>query len=1291
LPDGSLSSIQEDDCRLRLRVIDIKLAAEPGANYFAEVVYYSMTLSAWLQENGLNEKYLVVATPAVWPGSYDASHFSTQFEAWRSKGHTPNASELALALEEDIEIASIDAYVPRLRRLLCNQIPDILSTPWEQLPYHVNYTCQGCEFLGYPWRNKEGGTDNDPRHCWPTAERCNHLSRIAGLSSGAALQLSSRGAIHDVASLAVADHSGQAFSEHQMLRAKGMIYPHRAQSLNSGIASVIPNSGGDALMPRWPDLRFYIFLDYDLSSAMSVSFGLRAHWREPLPYGSNLEKHVKKWNAKEGSQDVFLVDRRDLTRERDELLRFLRTIKRIMDGVRQQDEDDVQDGRRDDKTSTSSYQIYLWDEAQKKHLTRLISRHLSSIISDSTLRNLAWLFPPPELLASAENSSRQSPITYVSSVVQNTIAAPVPHHFTLLEIIRTYNIPGFGSPSVHPLYREPLTDLVPSERIYEYWDRRGNWKEVGDTISKTVQQKLFALGSVTARLEKDLKDFLPHTRLAAPPLNKPPKTPSKISPQGRLWYEFIRLNAALQALDTHTIQAMPSREREARFKSAILLHRLEGQEREQALESIKQTLGLTIPFPDNLLIYKLPFTSIDLNARDGDIGFALSPLDEPGFLDMHPYQRLTKDTSINSGYSYKTIADSGLTGVSIEAIDRINSLIVLKPGIFNRIRQLENAHRLDFSQNVILDPIAQDFLVKKVKLTLQAIGYPASATAESRILEALGETGSTRVRSSPETYAAQILWQASTLSNAKIERDTNTLRPFISGMNDSQWKAWEYSLTHKFTLIWGPPGTGKSWTLRNIILAALKDALLNKKGIRILISSSTYTAIDNVLLGLDKMLANLLPNELYSLFRLQSKLRPTPSKLITEHPDINCISFDKHDSSPEIVELTDKLTNSDSVMIVGATAHQLHNLAFRGSSDAAKHAIKEWFDFVVIDEASQIDVATSTLIFTKIAKNGSVVLAGDDLQLPPIHQADAPEDLEHLVGSIYNYFCYQNKIEPQPLQINYRSNESIVEFTKLAGYSSKLESHSPKLLLRLSDSFPSKQPDDWPDNLFWTADWNRLLDPNHPTTCFIYEDELSSQVNEFEADSISALIYLLYGRLMQDLANEKEFDGNIKNVSDNLHHIDSFWESAVGIVTPHRAQQSKIVQSLQRVFFKHPANKIRNAVDTVERFQGQERQVILASFGLGDPDMIQSEDEFLYSLKRFNVLASRARAKLIVFTTRTMVDHLSNDSNVLQESLLLKRYAEIFCNKEQVLTLGYVRNGVVVQRAGVMRYYQLTL
>lgn len=130
---------------------------------------------------------------------------------------------------------------------------------------------------------------------------------------------------------------------------------------------------------------------------------------------------------------------------------------------------------------------------------------------------------------------------------------------------------------------------------------------------------------------------------------------------------------------------------------------------------------------------------------------------------------------------------------------------------------------------------------------------------------------------------------------------------------------------------------------------------------------------------------------------------------------------------------------------------------------------------------------------------------------------------------------------------------------------------------------------------------------------------------------------------------------------------------------------SKIVSRIQGIFPNHNPTAIWNAVDTVERFQGQQRDVILASFGLGDADLIRSEDQFLYSLNRFNVLASRARAKLIVLLTRSLLDHLADDGDVLQESRLLKNYAESFCQSPMPIVLGFREKGTDNLKPGILR------
>lgn len=241
LPDGKTERLAKADNRLRLRVIDIKLTSEPGAHYYAEVVYYSMTLAAWLIENKLDDRFIVIAAPAVWAGSHEASNLVKQMTEWRKKFYAPTAAEMFTVLEEDLEIAPFEVFAAPLRRILTESLPAMLAQNWEDLSWHVDFRCKGCEFLGYPWLDKDGNIDNDSRQCYPTADRNAHLSQVVGLSRGATKHLSSF-EIQTLEKLADTDPASQIFEEHQSLRAKRTIFPHRADALRKGSTFVIPRS-----------------------------------------------------------------------------------------------------------------------------------------------------------------------------------------------------------------------------------------------------------------------------------------------------------------------------------------------------------------------------------------------------------------------------------------------------------------------------------------------------------------------------------------------------------------------------------------------------------------------------------------------------------------------------------------------------------------------------------------------------------------------------------------------------------------------------------------------------------------------------------------------------------------------------------------------------------------------------------------------------------------------------------------------------------------------------------------
>lgn len=534
----------------------------------------------------------------------------------------------------------------------------------------------------------------------------------------------------------------------------------------------------------------------------------------------------------------------------------------------------------------------------------------------------------------------------------------------------------------------------------------------------------------------------------------------------------------------------------------------------------------------------------------------------------------------------------------------------------------------------------------------------------------------------------QFLWAAGTLAQTGVGtvQALVATRAALQGtgisLDPSQWSAWEWALTHRLSLIWGPPGTGKTRTLAGVVDGACAEALLVRRPLRVLVTAFTYNAIDNVL----QLVANWA-GQAAALGTIQVFRVRTPGAGANSSLPASCVDVVTDPRDATFQQLKSVLRGRQGVCIAGATAEQVFNLVTE--RDQNRSPVEELFDFIAIDEGSQLDVGHSIPVVCSAAADGRIVVAGDPMQLAPISAAAAPKGAEEMLGSVYGYLKHRFGLahpSEQMLEINYRSSQTIVEYGRMLCYGPQYRSNSPQLATRLLAQLPraATPPAGWPAGLAWTPEWAAMLDPDVPVVCFHYDEGRSGQSNLFEGQAVTALIWLLRNALASGVINET----GIPTPPLAAHTFDSFWQTGVGIVTPHTAQRALITANLQRVFSTSVAQSrtIRDAIDTVERFQGGQRDVMIASFSVGDPDVVAQEAEFLLELNRFNVMASRARGKLVVLVSDQILDHLATDLDVLEHSRAIKIFAHNFCQNPRPAQLPWIDDaGTVRQVAGRIR------
>ena len=430
-------------------------------------------------------------------------------------------------------------------------------------------------------------------------------------------------------------------------------------------------------------------------------------------------------------------------------------------------------------------------------------------------------------------------------------------------------------------------------------------------------------------------------------------------------------------------------------------------------------------------------------------------------------------------------------------------------------------------------------------------------------------------------------------------------------LNASQERAVNDVLRAKdVRVLHGPPGTGKTTTL----VEAINETL--KRETQVLVCAQSNTAVDWIS---EKLVDCGIP-----VLRLGNPTRVNDKMLsftyehrFADHPDYPKLwqvrrtmremrrrrreSGERfHQKIERLKEVAVELEVRINADIFGQARVIASTLVGAGNKLLDGHK----FGTLFIDEAAQ---ALEAACWIPIRRASRVIFAGDHCQLPPT--VKSLEALKGGLGTTLMERIVNNKPEcVSLLEVQYRMNDEIMQFSSDYFYHGKMRS-APEVAHRVIHE------GDAPILWFDTSAIN-LGEDEQDNFREQFIGETFGRVNKGEAGLTLSLLQIYFQRVGKQYILDNRID--------------------VGIISPYRAQVQYIKRLIRkRAFFKPFRHLI--TVNTVDGFQGQERDVILISLVRAN-DMGQIG--FLRDLRRMNVAITRARMKLFILgDAPTMTRH----------------------------------------------------
>ncbi|KAF9121608.1 Tripartite DNA replication factor, partial [Linnemannia schmuckeri] len=331
---------------------------------------------------------------------------------------------------------------------------------------------------------------------------------------------------------------------------------------------------------------------------------------------------------------------------------------------------------------------------------------------------------------------------------------------------------------------------------------------------------------------------------------------------------------------------------------------------------------------------------------------------------------------------------------------------------------------------------------------------------------------------------------------------------------------------------------------------------------------------------------------------------------------------------------SDRSTNGQSqenvIRIVSGTVWQIRRAALPETGVGYMRNVQ----MLMIDEGSQLLAADSIHAIECLdPDNGRLIVAGDHLQLGPIIAGEYPESKLAIdpTGSIMKNLMRKKDNTPVSLQWeeggpamdvgpctfqlqdNFRMNQQLGTFMQTI-YGPKYVVRNPDKSLPYSESVAR--------GMSFPSEIRRILDPSLSAVCI--ELQLTENLQSTQAIKVRNDIRI---------AASMEASLVVGIVESYLEMVGRDTVTTLFVAVPHHVQRLAILDKIEKAGLVNAYPVALIKVDTIEKMQGQEADMVVVCFGMFDEFTLVNELAYLYSVHRWIVALSRARCKTVLLIT----------------------------------------------------------